>query len=278
MLVTAAFALFTASFVSAQSTSSDNSLGISAIKAHFTQSGLVPSLLPSFNPSGLLGVTFTGVGAISPGQSLTETQVAPTPLISVTPANSSESLQGTYTLVMADADIVGTDESVGQTRHWLVNNVTVSGTGTSAPYNVSTEGSIAVTEYAGPAPKAGSGPHRYVILLLPQPSTFSPPANLTQPNIGVSVFHLTDYISASNLGPPVAGMYFTVEEGTATVSVSATSAVVTSTLKSAAPSSTGAPSASGSSAPNSSSNAALTSTFVNLPLALVAFVVGSFVL
>jgi hypothetical protein len=35
----------------------------------------------------------------------------------------------------------------------------------------------------------------YVILLLPQPSTFSPPANLSKPDVGVSVFELTDYIS-----------------------------------------------------------------------------------
>ena len=26
---------------------------------------------------------------------------------------------------MADADVVGTKESVGQTRHWLVNGVTL---------------------------------------------------------------------------------------------------------------------------------------------------------
>jgi hypothetical protein len=38
------------------------------------------------------------------------------------------SLAGNYTLVMADADIVGTNESNGQTRHWLVNGVTLTGT------------------------------------------------------------------------------------------------------------------------------------------------------
>jgi hypothetical protein len=35
----------------------------------------------------------------------------------------------------------------------------------------------------------------YVILLLPQPADFSPPSNLSKPNVGVSVFHLTDYIT-----------------------------------------------------------------------------------
>jgi hypothetical protein len=52
-------------------------------------------------------------------------EVAAAPEITVVPANSSVSLTGNFTLVMADADVVGTDESVGQTRHWLVNGVTL---------------------------------------------------------------------------------------------------------------------------------------------------------
>jgi hypothetical protein len=51
--------------------------------------------------------------------------VAAAPEITIVPANSSVSLAGNFTLVMADADVVGTDESVGQTRHWLVNGVTL---------------------------------------------------------------------------------------------------------------------------------------------------------
>lgn len=70
----------------------------------------------------------------------------------------------------------------------------------------------------------------YVILLYTQPSSFSPPSELSSPGAGVSVFSLSDYVSSSGLEGPVAGMYFTVEVGTASASVSATSAVVTSTL------------------------------------------------
>ena len=78
---------------------------------------------------------------------------------------------------MADADIVGTDESNGQTRHWLVNGASLTGTssptflgclrnlmgfipGDSAPYTLSIDDGTAVTEYAGPAPASGSGAHR----------------------------------------------------------------------------------------------------------------------
>jgi hypothetical protein len=46
-------------------------------------------------------------------------------VLTINPANSSVTFSGNYTVVMADADIVGTDESKGQTRHWLVNSVPI---------------------------------------------------------------------------------------------------------------------------------------------------------
>ncbi|KAI0317753.1 phosphatidylethanolamine-binding protein [Amylostereum chailletii] len=270
MFFSAALALSLLSLVNAQA-----SLEIAAIEAHFSGAGIVPSLLTSFVPSAVLNVSFSGLGAIQPGQALTKDQVAPTPSLSVTPANSSVSLDGSFTLVMADASVVGTDETKGQTRHWLVNGVTLTG---SSPLNVSTDAGLAVTTYAGPAPPAGEGPHRhvfrstlYVLLLLPQPATFSPPQNLSTANVGVSVFNLNDYISSSNLGQPIAGMYFTVAEGTTTASLPATQAVNSATLAPA--SASGTSSASSSAGTASPANAAI-STFVNAPLALLASAFG----
>lgn len=68
-LLSAAVLSFLGSLVNAQDL---NAYGIAAIEAHFTQSGLVPSLLPTFNPSSLMTVNFPGLGVITPGQSLTE--------------------------------------------------------------------------------------------------------------------------------------------------------------------------------------------------------------
>ncbi|KAH7930907.1 PEBP-like protein [Leucogyrophana mollusca] len=223
-------------FVQAQS--NDPVLDIAAIQAHFSGSGLVPSLLPSFNPSAVLTVSYSGVGNISPGQALTQTQVKPAPSLSLTPANSSVSFTGKYTLVMADAGPPGTDETKGQTRHWLVNGVTVAGN------TISIEGGTAITQYAGPAPPSGSGAHRYAVLLFSQPAMFTPPTGFSQPNMGVSVFNLEDYVTSANLGTPIAGNYLTVEEGTATFSASPTSAVVSSTLSGMAASKPSSPSTS----------------------------------
>jgi len=90
--------------------------------------------------------------------------------------------------------------------------------------------------------------------LYKQPDSFTPPANLSTANVGVSVFSLAGYIQETGLQGPVAGMYYTVEEGTATFTPSATSAVVTSTLPVPSGSSTGTGSASGpGSSPSQSS-------------------------
>ncbi|KIK63864.1 hypothetical protein GYMLUDRAFT_106986, partial [Collybiopsis luxurians FD-317 M1] len=207
-------------FIAAQS--NDTAIQIEAIEAHFTQSGLVPELLASFNPSALLTINFEGVGDVSPGQALSQDQVAPTPAVKITAANSSVDLSGNFTLAMVDADIVGSDES-SVTRHWLENGVTVSGG------QVSNSSATAITSYAGPAPAEGSGPHRYVVILLQQPTSFNPPSDL-QPNAGVAKFDFNGYVKQSQLGPIVAANYFTVEVGTSTTSISATSAVQSSTL------------------------------------------------
>ena len=73
LLLSAAVLSFLGSLVNAQS----NAIGIAAIEAHFTQAGLVPSLLPTFNPSSIMTVNFPGTGAITPGQALTQQREQP---------------------------------------------------------------------------------------------------------------------------------------------------------------------------------------------------------
>jgi hypothetical protein len=225
-----------------------STLQIEAIEAHFHQSLIVPQLLSSFNPSALLSVNFTGVGETTPGQLLTGAQAASTPKIGVTPANASVQLNGTYTITMVDASYVGADLSPGVNRHWLINGVVIT------DGKISNGSAKAITAYAGPAPPAGSGPHRYTIILYEQPSTFSAPAGFKDP-IGVTLFNLTSYVKDSGLGPLIAATYFRVEEGTATSSIPATSAVVTSTLPTAQSKTTGSGSAS---TPSSKANGAIT--------------------
>jgi phosphatidylethanolamine-binding protein (PEBP) family uncharacterized protein len=191
----------------------DNTVpGISAIGTDFKTFDLVPDLIPSFNPSALMNITFPGVGLISPGQNMSMQQVASAPNVTITPANSSVPTKGNFTLMMVDARAVGTNESNGQILHWLANFATLKPGSPSSSLDVSTAGGLVVTNYVSPAPPVGTGIHRYVIMLFSQAPSFSPPAgNLSTANVGVDLyFHITEYISSANLGLPIAGMFFEV--------------------------------------------------------------------
>jgi phosphatidylethanolamine-binding protein len=99
------------------------------------------------------------------------------------------SLGSNYTLIMVDADYVGADISNGTYRHWLLNSVTVGSDGV-----VSNATATAVEGYAGPWPAAGSGAHRYCILLYQQPTDFVSPTDIVG---GVVPIQLNDYVSVS---------------------------------------------------------------------------------
>lgn len=235
------------SMVSAQS--NNTILQIEAIQAHFTNAQLVPVPIPAFNPSAVLTVNFVGVGDATPGQLLTQDQVKAAPTLTLTPANSTVTFDGKYTVAMIDPAAVGSDQSGGQTRHWLVNGATISGG------KVSIDAGTQITEYAGPAPPTGTGPHRYTIVIYSQPDSFAAPADLSTANVGVSKFDFPSYVKDTGLGPIVAGFYYTVEEGTASASIPATSSVVTSTLpaaRSSSPASSGSSTQSGLSPSGSS--------------------------
>jgi hypothetical protein len=117
----------------------------------------VPQFLPTFNPSALLNVSFGGDNVL-PGTPLAATAVSSMPELTVVGgSNFSDVSTSVFTVAMVDADIVGTDESGNQTRHWLANNVMLSNTESDVyALNYTTD---AITNYAGPGPAEGSGAH-----------------------------------------------------------------------------------------------------------------------
>jgi len=228
---------------------SASDLEIQAIEAHFTQSLLVPSFLSSFSPQGLLDVSWSGYGnGIQPGAAQSKDAVAEEPYLEVIPASNASSIASgsSYAVMMVDADIAGTESSVNKTFHWLAYNVALpSG---DAPYDLA-RGADAAIAYVGPGPLEGTGAHRYVVMVYAQPSGFTAPSAPT----AFGAYNFEDYISSAGLGDLVAANYFTVENGQATVTPSATSAVETSTLAAAAASTSNASASSSSSSSAASS-------------------------
>lgn len=202
--------------------SGDLDLQLEAIEAHFNQSQIVPDFLPDFNPTGVLDADFSGIGDIDPGANFSTQQVAQTPALSV---QSSGPLEGSYVLAMMDAGPPGANLSAGTNRHWLLYNVTILQNST-----VNRVPATAITPYTGPNPPAGSGPHRYVILIYEQTSDFRRLPEFSRPGLPVAPMNWIKFVIDSRLGSLVAATYIQVEVGAASAAIASTAPVITSTL------------------------------------------------
>ncbi|KAG8734437.1 hypothetical protein FRC10_011748, partial [Ceratobasidium sp. 414] len=190
------------------------------------------------------------------GQEVSRSNVTNAPVVLIRGTAEAEAAAGgpfnvtniLYTVLCFDGNTAGSSNPNGYNLHYLGNNlaygenhdhtVTLNSTGTP------------VVAYAGPNPPSGSGPHRYIWLAYAQPSNFTAPAT-PAPGSGVALFNLTQYVSAARLGGPLAGTYFTVQEGPANASVAATTAVDSTTLPQYTPTSaSGSAGASATSKPN----------------------------
>jgi len=250
-------------------------LAIATVKAEFTNALLVPSVVPTFEPVALLNVTFSSVGLISTGQAIQMAQVATKPTITVVGTDSDFASGGPfnnntkYTIMMIDGDVPGATNPNGVNTHYLQNDMSY---GTlSSDVLTFTNTTPAVINYAGPGPASGSGPHRYTILIFAQPTAFKAPAT---PAAGSSVtmINFPTYLSSAGLTSPLAGNYFTVEVGAATVTFSSTTAVNPATLAVASAAPTGsavAPSGSGTAASKSGAMAKSVNGFFAASVAVV---------
>jgi len=263
----ASIALFGASPVAAANATD---VDVAIVTAQFSGAHIVPDVLPAFKPTGLVSLNFAGAaGVITVGQAIPKTSVAAKPEAKISGTPEATAASGSpfsvattkYTALMMDGNYVGSSNPSGYNLHYLENDLT---------YGAVTDGSITLADstagptikYAGPGPAAGSGPHRYIWLVYPQPANFTVPATPAKGG-SVALFDLAKYKTASNLGSAIAGTYFTVEEGTGTVSVGPTSSVDTSavaaslTATHSGSSAAASASASGTTKPNGASKTAV---------------------
>ncbi|KAF9520092.1 hypothetical protein BS47DRAFT_1387705 [Hydnum rufescens UP504] len=192
-------------------------IAVKIVQQQFINAKIVPDEIPVFNPIGTLQLDFkASVGVTTVGEAIAVANTTQQP--SVTAAGTFNGTSAKYTVLMVDTNYPGSSNPNGLYLHWLQNDATLASDGTI------TNSTAAVIPYAGPAPPSGSGPHRYTVLLYAQLANFTAPRRPRQ------IPDLASYISSAGLGTPLAGSYFTVEVGTATVSVSPTTAVDTATF------------------------------------------------
>ncbi|KAG8959876.1 hypothetical protein FRC03_007350 [Tulasnella sp. 419] len=236
---------------------------INVVKEQFKAALLTPTVVPEFNPIGLLELSFPATGDIDVGEAVTKENSGAMPTVqiegtlealttSTSPLNSTATK---YTFMLIDGDYPGADISKGVNAHYLQNDIT---------YGTLDDGAITfnydstpVIAYAGPGPASGSGPHRYTFLAFAQPAGFAAPAT-PAPGGSVQLISYPEYVKSANLGSPIAGTFFTVQVGESTVSMSATGAVDTATIPQ--PSSAASTGAGASSASRSGSSAAAAAT------------------
>ncbi|KAF9990392.1 hypothetical protein BGZ75_002173 [Mortierella antarctica] len=136
-----------------------------ATEAALRQDGIIPDIIDSFHAKTTLVISYGDDGEVALGNTLPVKGTQHAPQVSFQPDSPSDK----YTLIMTDPDAPSRkDPKFREYRHWIVSNI--AGSSDFQPAGIS-QGTV-VTNYMGPAPPAGTGPHRYVFLLYKQtPST-----------------------------------------------------------------------------------------------------------
>ncbi|KAL1741406.1 phosphatidylethanolamine-binding protein [Schizophyllum fasciatum] len=186
-----------------------------SVREAFYAAKIVPDVLPAFDPALLVGVNFTNPELanssvlVEPGAVLTRDQTKFLPSFFISNHTAEDAAQ-TYIVVQVDPDAhTPQNPDVAQVRHLLAGNFTADGDVAGDPLLLANS-SAAISEWRRPSPPAGSDPHRYVILLYPQPANFtaSSVAHLVNASSSATLFNINDFAEATGLGLPVAGTYF----------------------------------------------------------------------
>ncbi|CAE6439401.1 unnamed protein product [Rhizoctonia solani] len=191
---------------------------LSEVKKKFYSEGIVPDVLPSFNPTSFIYLTYTGnlsdgtsSKVVLPGTDLVRNDTLVPPEISVQGLKG-----GPYVVAIVDPDAPSrASPTSAQIRHLLAANFTVSNTRSEYVHQsyVLKNSTAAVNDYRPPTPPVGSGPHRYVALLYSQPKNF----DVSFLNVSdIRLFNISSFAARTGLGEPLAGTFLTVEQKNAT--------------------------------------------------------------
>ncbi|KAG0267014.1 hypothetical protein BG011_009762 [Mortierella polycephala] len=132
-----------------------------AAEAALRKDGIIPDVIDSFHSKTMLTISYGENKDVALGNTLAVPETQNPPQVSF----QADSPNDKYTLIMTDPDAPSRKEpSMREYRHWVVSNI--FGTSDFQPAAVSQ--GTELTEYMGPAPPKGSGPHRYVFLLYKQ--------------------------------------------------------------------------------------------------------------
>ncbi|KDN45026.1 hypothetical protein RSAG8_05199, partial [Rhizoctonia solani AG-8 WAC10335] len=186
---------------------------LAQVKKKFYSERVVPDVLPSFNPTSFIYLTYTGdlsdgssSKVVLPGTNFVRNDTLVPPEISVQGVKG-----GPYVVAIVDPDAPSrASPTLSQIRHLLAANFTVSSPSKYVHQSYVLKNSTAAfSEYRAPTPPVGSGPHRYVALLYSQPKNFDV-SSLSASDI--RLFNISAFAARAGLGEPLAGTFLTVEQ------------------------------------------------------------------
>ncbi|CCO27670.1 OV-16 antigen [Rhizoctonia solani AG-1 IB] len=186
---------------------------LSQVKESFHEAHIVPDLLPEFEPSSLLYLTYKSEsfkrkhsGIVLPGKKFAKDATSSPPEISF----EGPGWPGPYVFFLLDPDApTHSNPKWSQVRHMFAGNLTIDGDSERVPGSVLLGNSTEpVNDYMPPSPPPGSGFHRYVALLYAQPPDFDYSFLNTSDRFG---FNITRFSKESGLGTPLAGTFLTVK-------------------------------------------------------------------
>ncbi|PIL34837.1 hypothetical protein GSI_02624 [Ganoderma sinense ZZ0214-1] len=211
MFAKLAIVALAAAAVSGQITSN---VTIAEVEQAFMAARIVPDVIPTFAPPGLLDVVFfddvtdTNIMVTPPGLTLTREQTAMRPTVFLTSNDTALAAPQTFVLAMIDPDAPTPENpTAAQFRLLLAPNMTLSGSLAEGAMLVNN--TPAITDFLRPNPPAGSDPHRFILLLFAQPTNFSQVVqgivNASTPRNG---FNISAFAMQTALGSPVGGNFF----------------------------------------------------------------------
>ncbi|KAF8913753.1 phosphatidylethanolamine-binding protein [Gymnopilus junonius] len=185
---------------------------LSNVTTAFSSAQIVPDVLQSFNPGDVVNITFTDPVTMEnedvvPGILLTTEQTSVQPDIFLIPSGINLTGNTSFVVTIVDPDApTPQNHSISQFLHFLGGDFTPDPTS-----GLLSNSSPNLMEFIGPAPPAGSDPHRYVLLVYSQPGGFDTNApTLVNSSTPRNNFNISTFAQAVDLGDPVAGNYFLV--------------------------------------------------------------------
>ncbi|KAJ6515670.1 phosphatidylethanolamine-binding protein [Mycena sanguinolenta] len=206
------------------------------IATSFSKAGIVPGVIPVFEPTGILDVVFTVPTTqktvnVTLGANLTTQQTANEPQFVLTMSNATTAPNSEFVVALFDPDApTPQSPTLAQFRHLLGG-----GFQRNANTGVLSNTTAALTEFFPPGPPPGSDPHRYTVLVYVQSADFaSKAASIVNASTPRTNFNMTAFSDELGLGAPVAGTFFFTGPDATTANASSSGSSPSATQKSGA--------------------------------------------